>query len=67
MEVSLLHVMFNFFSAEVPIMESMSTNNQNCYAFISRYCVMAMIEVDVLYLDMHDSREFIALSVKYSY
>ena len=34
-------------------------------AFISRYCAMAIIEVDVLsqYSDVHGSRELVALSV----
>ena len=33
-------------------------------AFISRYCAMAIIEVDMLsqYSDVHGSREFIELS-----
>ena len=69
MEVSLLHMMFNFFPTEVPFVESVSTNiilDLLMVAFISRYCAIAIIEVDVLsqYPDVHGSRELIALSVK---
>ena len=41
MEVSLLHVMFNFFPTEVPFVESMSTIIG--VAFISRYCAMEIV------------------------
>ena len=57
------------FPTEVPFVESASTNiilDLLMVAFISRYCAMAIIEVDMLsqYSDAHGSRELIVLSVK---
>ena len=51
-------------------MESVSTNSildLLMVAFISRYCAMAIIEVDMLsqYSDVHGSREFIELFCVY--
>ena len=56
------------FPTEVPFMESVSTNtilHLLMVAFISRYCAMAIIEVDMLsqYSDVHGSRKFIELSL----
>ena len=56
------------FPTEVPFVESVSTNSifdLLMVAFISRYCTMAIIEVDMLsqYSDVHGSREFIELSL----
>ena len=55
MDVSLLHVMCNFFSTEVLFVENVSTNLVDISA-------MTIIEVDVLsqYPDVHGSREFVA-------
>ena len=57
------------FPTEVPFVESVSTNiilDLLMVAFISRYCAMVIIEVDMLsqYSDVHASRELIVLSVK---
>ena len=57
------------FPTEVPFMDNVSTNSildLLMVAFISRYCAMAIIEVDMLsqYSDVHGSRELIVLSVK---
>ena len=52
MDVSLLHVMCNFFSTEVPFMESMFTNLWSLS--LVDISAMTIIEVDVL-LDMHRS------------
>ena len=57
------------FPTEVPFVESVSANSildLLMVAFISRYCVMAIIEIDMLsqYSHVHGSRELIVLSVK---
>ena len=62
-----MHVMFTSL-LKVPFVESVSTNiilDLLMVAFISRYCAMVIIEVDMLsqYSDVHGSCEFIELSL----